>query len=404
VTVRHVPLSRARQRLVRARRLLPLAAGLAAMALPIAAASVAAAATLSDTPLKTTTVNGRVRETAYSGTTLYLVGEFTSATDNGVTVTRNHAAAIDTTTGHLLAWNPNVNGNVYAVAVDPVNARVYLGGNFTTVGGAAHKDLARVVFGTGAVDATWAHSAQGTVWSMSVGNLRLYIGGGFATVDNIPRGGLAAFTLLSGHIDSIWLPQSVGGKVRAVSATSTRIYVAGEGSALDGVAQFGKLGAVNPSSGALDKTFNAHMPYRVFKLDVTPTAVYAAADGHGGHLWSISLAGAQNWIVTADGGFQAATVIGGLVVAGGHFDNVCKTPSTGPNGTCLGGATQRKKLAAFSPTTGALQTYAPQADSAEGVFTLQSNAAGTQMAVGGDFTTFHFKTIKQAHVALFAFS
>ncbi|HTE67321.1 MAG TPA: hypothetical protein VK942_00960 [Actinomycetes bacterium] len=30
---------------------------------------------------------------------------------------RNRAAAINVTTGHLLAWNPNVNGVVRALAV-----------------------------------------------------------------------------------------------------------------------------------------------------------------------------------------------------------------------------------------------------------------------------------------------
>src|SRR5580765_7846350 len=67
----------------------PPRSDLFAPAVPLASASVAAAATLSTNPIKTASVDGRVREVAYSGNTLYLVGEFTSATDNGSTVTRN---------------------------------------------------------------------------------------------------------------------------------------------------------------------------------------------------------------------------------------------------------------------------------------------------------------------------
>ena len=117
----------------------------------------------------------------------------------------------------------------------------------------------------------------------------------------------------------------------------------------------------------------------------------------------MSLTGAKNWIVTADGGFQAATLVGGMIVAGGHFDNVCSTPAQGSHGTCTGGSVQRKKLILLN-TSGVLQSWAPQADSAEGDFCLTTNAAGTQVAAGGDFTHFHFGSVSQAHVAVFAFS
>jgi hypothetical protein len=53
---------------------------------------------------------------------------------------------------------------------------------------------------------------------------------------------------------------------------------------------------------------------------------------------------------------------------------------------------------------GQLQSWAPQGDSAEGVFTLKTNAAGTQIATGGDFTHFHFGAVTQPHLAVFSFS
>jgi hypothetical protein len=64
---------------------------------------------------------------------------------------------------------------------------------------------------------------------------------------------------------------------------------------------------------------------------------------------------------------------------------------------------QRRKLIALSPS-GVLQSWAPQGDSAEGDFSLAVNAAGTQVAAGGDFTHFHFGAVTQPHLAVFSFS
>ena len=406
MTLTAVPrLPHAVRRSGRSRRshLVPLAVGLVALAVPLASASVAAAATLSNNPIKTASVNGRVREVAYNGNTLYLVGEFTAATDNGSTVARNHAAAIDTSTGHLLPWNPNVNGIVYGLAVDSAGGAVYLGGKFSTVGGVANKNLARVAAtGTGAVTTTWKHTTNNTVWGLATGNGRVYVAGAFTTVDGQARTGLAAASLSTGALDATWKPSATGGKMRFVVSTPTRVYVAGEATAISGVSGVGHLGAVNPTTGAVDNGFKPKIPYRVFKFTVTSTAVYAAADGNGGHLWSVSLTGAQNWIVTADGGFQAATPVGNLIVAGGHFDNVCSTPAQGSHGTCTGGSVQRKKLIAVNQS-GVLQAWAPQGNSAEGDFSLTTNAAGTQVAAGGDFDAFHFGAVSQPHIAVFSF-
>jgi hypothetical protein len=355
--------------------------------------------------MKTASVNGRVREVAYSGNTLYLVGEFTAATDNGSTVTRNHAAAIDSTTGHLLPWNPNVNGVAYGLAVDAASGSVYLSGKFSSVGGVSTKNIARVsASGSGAAVSTFRHTANNTVWGVGVGNGRVYAAGSFTTMDGQARSGLAAFSLSTGALDTNWKPSATGGKMRYVVSTATRVYVAGEATAIDGVSGVGHLGAVNPTSGAVITTFKPKIPYRVFKFSVTSTSVYAAADGNGGHLWSVnSSTGAQNWVVAADGGFQAAVPVGGLIVAGGHFDNVCTTPRQGSHGTCLDGKVQRRKLIAVNPS-GVLQSWAPQADSAEGDFSLAVNAAGTQVAAGGDFTHFHFGAVTQPHIAVFSFS
>jgi hypothetical protein len=377
-----------------------------AVAATLLAATPAWAAIPSQKPDKTASVNGRVRVVAYNstGTVLYVAGEFTSATDGGVVSTRNNVAAIDTTTGHLLPWNPNANNHVEAMAIDPATGDIFLGGIFTKVGGVARTRLARVSgTGTGALVTSFNHTADNTVRAMSIANARVYIGGTFTSVDGAARGELAAIGIgtTAGTLDTSWHPQAVGGTIRDMVANATRVYVGGEETTLNGAASLRYLGAVNPTTGANDSTFKPSVAYRVLKIAVTADAVYAAADGTGGHLRAISLAGKDLWTATSDGGFQAVTVMDGIVYAGGHFDYVCSTAVVVAHTGCVDGKVQRRKLAAFD-LTGTLQAWAPQANSALGVFTVAQYEPSGRIAVGGDFTGMQWGQIPQAHVAQFS--
>jgi len=96
-------------------------------------------------PRSTVTFDGHVQVAATSGTTVYVGGEFTHATDlGGNVVTRGRLAALDARTGALLSWNPRANKAVYAIAVDAAHGTVYVGGDFSTVGSATRHRLAAV--------------------------------------------------------------------------------------------------------------------------------------------------------------------------------------------------------------------------------------------------------------------
>jgi beta-propeller uncharacterized protein DUF5122 len=379
--------------------------GLLALVLPIATAGAAAAATLAGTPSASASVNGRVRQLAYIGDTLYLVGDFTQATDNGTTVTRNHAAAIDSTTGHLLPWNPNANGSIYGIAVDAANGVVYLGGKFTAIGGLAETKLAQVSADTGAANPAWKVKVGGVVNALSIGDGKLYVGGRITKVGTTPRTNAAAVDLGTGALDPTFAPAMPDGQLYSIKAAPGRIYLGGDSTSIDGSTRLSKLAAVDPTTGALDPTFvpTIAIPWDVFDIDVAATTVYVAVGGPGGWLWSLAPSGATNWVVTVDGNIQTVTDVGGLIVGGGHFDNVCSNYYLGPHGDCTGVSWPRKKLFAVD-SNGALQDWAPTANSALGVYTARANAAGSQLSVGGDFTSFMHKTIQQPHVALFGIS
>ena len=56
--------------------------------------------------------------------------------------TRNRLGAVRLIQGDLLPWNPDANGDVYAVDVSDNGTRVFVGGPFSTINGKDHYSLA----------------------------------------------------------------------------------------------------------------------------------------------------------------------------------------------------------------------------------------------------------------------
>jgi hypothetical protein len=328
--------------------------------------------------------NGRVETVVISGTTAYLGGEFTSVRPSGDPlgtgeVARNHAAAINLSTGALLPWNPNANNTVQTIAVD--GSSVYLGGTFGTVGGKTHARVAAVDATTGAPIQTFKAKANGEVMSLVVGTAGLYMGGSFTTADNVAHSYLAQVDLSTGAIVTGWTA-SAGAKVNALALTTdgSRLVVAGTFATLDGVTQR-EIGAVSPATGAL-LGWTSHPSYQITTLAVDQNGVYAAGTGAGGNVVAFAPAtGQQLWIGGLDGNDQAIAVDGGNVYVGGHFNNYC--------GMTMGTAgcaspVARDHLLALNETTGALEAWHPSANGVLGVFAL-AGGDGT-LEAGGDFT------------------
>jgi len=169
-----------------------LVAGIAASALCLSVApALGATGPVSPTPVAGTPTlvpNGtteEIRQVADCGGTMYAVGTFTSIGQGGTTFTRNNIFSFsDTAPFTVTSWDPNVNGTVNTIAFNNGNcATAYIGGQFTSVGGTAVKNIAAVNTATGAVVSTFKHNAGGQVETILAVNGHLLTGGFFKGIN-----------------------------------------------------------------------------------------------------------------------------------------------------------------------------------------------------------------------------
>src|SRR5262249_27723176 len=130
-----------------------LIAGIAASALCLPAApALAATGPVSPTPvtgtptLAATGTTKTIRQVADCGGIMYAVGTFTSINGSNGTFARSNIFSFSETAPFAVTtWDPDVNGTVNTIAFNNGNcATAYIGGQFTTVGGAAPKNHAAV--------------------------------------------------------------------------------------------------------------------------------------------------------------------------------------------------------------------------------------------------------------------
>src|SRR5262245_28315265 len=83
-------------------------------------------------------------------------------------------------------FDPNVNGRVRAVAIQP-DGKVIIGGEFSAVGGTPRSHIARVNV-DGSLDTTFDPGADGPVASLAVqADGKILAGGGFTMLGGQPR-------------------------------------------------------------------------------------------------------------------------------------------------------------------------------------------------------------------------
>lgn len=192
---------------MRRRALIALAAAVLGAAFLIApsAADAAVSGVPAATPqLAPDGTTDQVRQLTQCGGTMYAVGGFTLVKDAGSTtaIRRNNAFSFSATSPYRInSWNPNVNGYVDTVACGAAGS-VLLGGTFTSAGGAANRNLARVSDSTGA-SLGFAFHPSGEVEHVEVMQGHLLVGGKFP-------GYLASVNPTTGQPDGYPMPAISG--------------------------------------------------------------------------------------------------------------------------------------------------------------------------------------------------
>lgn len=363
----------------------------AVSAAAVAATSLAVpASALSSRSAAVPLFNGSVYAIAYRGGTVYVGGSFTSATFGNRTYARQRLAAFDARTGALLSWAPSADRTVRALAVS--GTAVYAGGDFGRVSGLRRDNLARIDAVTGRLS-SFAHTVSGTPHALAVGHGRLYVGGALSAVNGNSRRYLAAFSLTTGALDAGWRP-SADDVVYTIAPYGTKVYVGGAFHKVNGVRGTLRIAALAASGGAVDRGFLPKSPAQVNAIAVDSAGVYTATGGRGGRALAYTTRGAVRWQRLFDGDVTAIARLNGVTYVGGHFDRACLTLSNGAQGACIGGSVSRVKLAAVTGS-GALTSWAPQANGVIGVRALAASRATGALSAGGDFTTIANQTRKR---------
>jgi hypothetical protein len=383
----------------RARRALVPVALLASLLLPGSAAAKLAPAPASPWA----TANGRVLAIVRVNDVVYVGGKFTELIDtDGTVLARNHLAAVSAADGHVLPWNPGANGTVRTMAVSIDGNSVYIGGDFTSLGGAPRAHVAAMAAiapssaTTSGTVRAWSPNTDGIVYGVTQIGSRVYLGGAFLHVGGHGRPRLASVSAASGALTS-WHPK-VDGAVRALlpAAGGSTLFIGGSFHHVNG-ASVPHLASIDPVRNRLHR-WTTHPGDTVLALAENGKYLYAGDRGGGGHVRSFLLSsGKMRWTETTNGNVNTVALVGSgasqQLVLGGHFTKV--------------GAQVRHKVAVISPITGRVDTSAgalhPAAAGSDlGVYA--ELAYGQHMYFGGDFLEWqtHPGVVEQSRLAAFS--
>jgi beta-propeller uncharacterized protein DUF5122 len=281
-------------------------------------------------------------------------------------------------------WQIGADGRVNALALSGDGARLYVGGDFASAGGAARRRLAAVATaGSGAVDSGWNPGADMAVRALALSpdGVRLYAGGGDDNEDpNLtgpPRRLLVAIDSAGGAVDPAFDPRPAAATM-TLATSAGAVYAGGQFTSINGVPR-ANLAALDAASGALDTGFAADTNGAVMAVTSDGAGLYA-----GGVFSTINgvtrrrlarldpATGAviAGWEATASAEVQSLTLAGDRLYVGGAFTTV--------NGS------SRNHLARLSTATGAVDAWNPNVDS--GIHRIRLSADQSLVYVAGDFS------------------
>lgn len=309
--------------------------------------------------------NGTVNATALVGGTLYLGGSFSA-----VGSTSGTGVPIDAASGAPVGGFPRVTGLINAVVSDGAGGW-FIGGSFSSVGGLARANLARILSDN--TVSPWNPGASGQVLALALDGTTLYAGGSFSAVGGFSRSNIAAIDAVTGAIRP-WDP-GASSTVRAMAAGAGVLYVGGSFTSVGASARM-RIAAIDMGTGSVT-TWNPNSNSTVRALVADGSTVYAGGDFTtiGGQARARVAAldaftgFATAWNPGANAQVSTLALAAGTLYAGGSF-------------TTIGGQA-RGRIASIDAATGVVSSWNPGANAQ----VLALAVAGSVVYAGGDFLT-----------------
>jgi hypothetical protein len=335
------------------RRFTSLAAPLLAAAL-LVVTTTPAQAIASDPDPAAWMANGFVKASVQYGNVMFIGGNFTTVAEsvkpgsvsaNGVTGLTG-LAAINMTTGQAIpAFRPQLAAGakqtrvVYALAI--VGNRLYVGGQFSTVGGKAHLNLAAIDIDPSTFAGTIANNfnpvvgvpkSAGEVRTILAGSDGLYVGGTFTKVNGVGRQNTAKLNWNGTLVNTYNTPGNGNVQDMVWATDNASIFLAGAFTQLGGNKRYA-IGRVNPATGAT-------LPWAVpssdipgatttgqtcYELAVTLTRLFAGCGRKPNFVGAFHLdngnTGNRTWQYSTGGNVQSIALLsnGNDLAFGGHF-------------------------------------------------------------------------------------
>ena len=369
---------------------------------------------------------------------VFIAGGFTSLANTvapTTTINQPYLASYNLNTGLIdTNFRPTFGGgSVRAVEATPDGTKLFVAGDFNTVGGVARQKVASLNLTTGAPISTFdfTRSTNNPATALAATNSTLYVGGRFSRINGQLRTGLAAVNTASGAVDMSFDNQLSGGigvngqlGVPQLKLThdQSKLLVVHTGRQIDGQDRYG-MGIIDTSSKELlpwrsrlwdDNLARVGGVTRIYGGDIAPDDSYfVVTSGSGGDLPPISdtavaypLTDASLtdsdvqplWISRHFDSIYSVAITEVAVYVGGHFgfiesptsddpwpglDNVGYGTGQGLAGYGLGDqVVRRDHLAAISPTTGKALEWYSISNSFEGDKAMEATPRG--LFVGGD--------------------
>ena len=402
--------------------------GLAALATALAVAllvagpvgaSIAHPRVVQTTPASWTprVVLGTSGQTVYAfaqvGTTMYAGGKFTQIRNSTQTQTlsRSNFVAFNATNGTILPLTLDANNAVQVIVASPDGRALYIGGNFSSIGGVNIRGMVRFDLARQAIDTAFNPGLDGQVSDASFVGSRLIIGGTFTrqlrSINPLTGADTGYINLgITGRAD----PNDVT-KVRrfAVDPSGRNLVALGNFTSVSG--QFRRQAfrvdltttpraTLSPwHAPRFDGPCSDNIPHWSRGVDFSPDGSYFVIVTSGGSRGTDGLCDATARFETANTSSQAqptwinwtggdslysVAATGAAVYVGGHqrwLDNTFGRGFAGP------GAVSRPGIGAIDPNTGRALSWNPTKDRNHGTEKIFATPAG--IWVGSDGTYYN---------------